>query len=172
MFCLVRHGEPDYSEMDTKVYRGFGAQMCPLTQEGCVQIKNLAKNVQLQNASLIISSPYGRALQTAAILSKELGVDIVVETDLHEWLANKHYIYENNDVASNNLKEFDENNGSYPDGIEKDWETFEITKNRATRVLEKYKDYNKVIVVCHGRLMQAVTGFHHPDYGEFFEFNL
>lgn len=172
MFYLVRHGEPDYSEMDTKVYRGFGAQMCPLTQEGCVQIKNTAKNMQLQNASLIISSPYGRALQTAAILSKELGVDIVVETDLHEWLANKHYIYENNDVAYNNLKEFAENNGSYPDGIEKDWETFEIMKNRATRVLEKYKDYNKVIVVCHARLMQAITGFHHPNYGEIFEFNL
>lgn len=81
MFYLVRHGEPDYSEMDTKVYRGFGAQMCPLTQEGCVQIKNTAKNVQLQNAGLIISSPYGR-------------------------------------------------------------------------------------------LMQAITGFHHPDYGEIFEFNL
>lgn len=172
MFYLVRHGEPDYSEIDTKVYRGFGAQMCPLTQEGCAQIKNTAKDIRLKNASLIISSPYGRALHTAAILSKELGVDIRVETDLHEWLANKHYFYENSDVATNNLKEFNANNGNYPNGIEKDWETFEIMKDRATSVLEKYKDYDKVIVVCHGILMQAITGFHHPTYGEIFELSL
>ena len=172
MFYLVRHGEPDYSEIDTKVYRDFGSQMCPLTQKGCNQIKNTAKDLRLQNANLIVTSPYGRALQTAAILSKELGVDIVVETDLHEWLANKHYIYENSNVAVSNLKEFDINNGIYPNGIEKDWETFEMMKNRAIRVLEKYKDYDKVVVACHGRLMQAITGLHHPSHGEIFEFKL
>lgn len=172
MFYLVRHGEPDYSEIGTKVYRDFGAHMCPLTEKGCNQIKNTAKDSRLQNADLIITSPYGRALQTASILSKELGVDIVVETDLHEWLANKHYIYEKEDVALNNLREFDDNNGSYPNGIEKDWETFEIMKNRATRVLERYKDYDKIIVACHGRIMQAITGLHHPTHGEIFEFYL
>lgn len=172
MFYFVRHGEPDYSEIDTKVYRDFGAHMCPLTKKGCDQIKNTAKDSRLQKADVIITSPYGRALQTAAILSKELGVDIVVETDLHEWLANKQYVYEKYEVAVNNLKEFDENNGCYPDGLEKDWETFEIMKNRAICVLEKYKNYNKVIVACHGRLMQAVTGLHHPTHGEIFEFHL
>ena len=172
MFYLVRHGEPDYSEIDTKVYRNFGAHMCPLTDKGRDQIKSTAKDPRLQGVSLILSSPFGRALQTAAILSKELGIDIIVETDLHEWLANKHYIYESYDVAVKNLKEFDDHNGSYPDGMEKDWETFEIMKNRAIRVLEKYKDYDNVIVACHGRLMQAITGLHHPEHGEIFEFDL
>ena len=172
MFYLVRHGEPDYSEIDTKVYRDFGAHMCPLTEKGRDQIKETAKDSRLQKADIIITSPYGRALQTAAILSKELGVDIVVETDLHEWLANKYYIYEKSDVASKNLEEFDNNNGIYPNGIEKEWETFEIMKNRAIRVLEKYKDYDKVIVACHGRIMQAITGLHHPTHGEVFEFFL
>ena len=134
--------------------------------------KQTAKDLRLQNANIIITSPYGRALQTAAILSKELGVDIVVETNLHEWLANKNYIYESFDIAKNNLKEFDDYNGNYPNGIERDWETFEIMKNRATCVLEKYKNYDKVIVACHGKVMQAITGLHHPEHGEIFEFDL
>lgn len=172
MFYLVRHGEPDYSEIDTKVYRGFGANMCPLSERGREQIKESAKDLRLQNANIIIASPYGRALQTAAILSKELGVDIIVETDLHEWLANKNYIYEGFNIAQNNLTEFDDNNGCYPIGEERDWETFEIMKKRAVNVLEKYKDYDKVIVACHGKLMQAITGLHHPIHGEIFEFEL
>jgi len=42
-------------------------------------------------------------------------------------------------------------------------------KNRVLRVLEKYKAYDKVIVACHGMVMQAVTGLHHPAHGEIFE---
>lgn len=172
MFYLVRHGEPDYSEINTKIYRGFGTHLCPLTSKGCNQIKNTAKDLRLKNADLIITSPYVRALQTAAILSKELGIDFVVETDLHEWLANKHYVFEDDEIAKMSIKEFDAHNGSYPEESEKNWETFEIMKTRALKVLEKYKGYNNVIVTCHGRLMQAVTGFHHPEYGEIFEFEL
>lgn len=172
MFYLVRHGEPDYSEMNTKIYRGFGSQMCPLTETGRNQIKCTAQDPRLQNADLIVTSPYGRSLQTAAILSKELGVEIAVETDLHEWLANKYYSYETDETALKNLKEFEANGGSYPDGTEKDWETIEIMKARVSRALEKYKGYDKVIVTCHGRLMQSITGLHHPAHGEIFEFHL
>ena len=78
MFYLIRHGEPDYSEIYSKVYRDFGSNMCTLTEKGCTQIKDTAKDMRLQNADIIITSPYGRALHTAAILSKELDVDIVV----------------------------------------------------------------------------------------------
>ena len=172
MFYLVRHGEPDYSEINTKIYRDFGTHLCPLTSRGCEQIKNTAKDSRLKNAELIITSPYVRALQTAAILSKELGVEIVVETDLHEWLANKYYIFENEEVAKENIAEFDALNGNYPVGLEKNWETFEMMRTRALKVLEKYKGYSHVIVTCHGRLMQAITGCHHPEYGEVFEFKL
>lgn len=34
---------------------------------------------------MILSSPYTRALQTAAILSRELNIDLQVEFDLREW---------------------------------------------------------------------------------------
>lgn len=172
MFYLVRHGEPDYSERNTKIYQGFGEQLCPLTAKGCEQIKQTAHDERLKDASIILTSPYTRAIQTAAILSKELGIDILIETDLHEWLANKHYIYEDYDTALYNLEEFDANNGCYPNGEEKDWESFELMKNRAIDVLQRYKDYGNVIVACHGRLMQALTGLHHPSHGEIFKLEL
>ena len=172
MFYLVRHGEPDYSEINTKIYTGFGSNMCPLTEKGRNQIKDTAQDPRLHNADIIITSPYTRALQTAAILSKELGLDILVETDLHEWLANKNYIHENDDIADENYNQFHYNKGCYPAGEEKDWETFEMMKNRAVAVLEKYKDYKNVIVTCHGMLIEAISGMHHPKHGEIIEFEL
>ena len=172
MFYIVRHGEPDYSEANSKIYNGFGSNMCTLTPKGCDQIKNTAKDSRLKNADIIITSPYGRALHTAAILSKELNVDIIVETDLHEWLANKYYIHESDDVADSNYNEFHLNNGCYPPEGKKDWETAEMMKKRAVAVLKKYKDYNNVIVTCHGMLIEAITGRHHPKHGEIIEFEL
>ena len=172
MFYFVRHGEPDCSEVNTKIYKDFGTNMCPLTEKGRNQIKESAKDVRLSCADLIITSPYTRALQTAAILSKELDVDIIVETDLHEWLANKNYIHVSDEIADANYDDFHNNNGCYPPDTEKDWESSEMMKNRALAVLEKYKNYEKVIVTCHGMLIAAITGLHHPKHGEIIEFEL
>ncbi|MEE1031701.1 MAG: histidine phosphatase family protein [Ruminococcus sp.] len=169
MFYLVRHGEPDYSERNEKIYRGFGANMCPLSSKGREQIIKTAKDKRLQGADIILSSPYTRTLQTAAILSKELQIDIIVETDLHEWVANKNYIYEEDEIAVKNYNEYIQNKGIYPNGVDKDWESNEIMKIRFFQVLEKYKQYDKVIVASHGTLMSAVTGLDRPAHGEIYE---
>ncbi len=39
---------------------------------------------RLKSAQLIVASPYTRALETAAIISRETGLKIRVEVDLHE----------------------------------------------------------------------------------------
>ena len=94
MFYFVRHGKTDYSEHNQKIYQGYGVNLASLAEKGKKQIKQTAKDERLQDADLIISSPYTRALQSAAILSRKLNVRLEVETDLHEWLANKNYMYE------------------------------------------------------------------------------
>ena len=33
MFYFVRHGEPDYSERNTKIYQGFGAHLAGLSEK-------------------------------------------------------------------------------------------------------------------------------------------
>ena len=71
MFYFIRHGETDYSDRNTKIYKGFGVNLSPLSENGIQQIKETAKDLRLTDADIILSSPYTRALQTAAILSKE-----------------------------------------------------------------------------------------------------
>lgn len=172
MFYFVRHGQPDYSEKGTKIYQGFGVNLAPLTEVGVSQIKETSKDVRLKDADIILSSPYTRALQTAAILSRELNVDIIVETNLHEWVGNKDYIYDEDKVAVNSFKEYEKNNGVYPQGEEKRWEDADNIRKRVRSVLEKYQGYNKVIVACHGVVIQAMTGKNHPHHGEIVEFEL
>lgn len=169
MFYLVRHGETEYKEKDTKIYQGFGVNFASLSAKGRHTIENTAKDARLCGANIILSSPYTRALQTAAILSKELQVDIIIETDLHEWLANKHYRYETDEQAERNYEEFVQYGGMYPDGEEKNWEDTERLRQRLFGVLDKYKHYDKVIVVCHGMLIQAVCNGYHPRNGEIIE---
>ena len=170
MFYFVRHGKTDYSERNTKMYQGFGVNLSPLSETGIRQIRETAKDPRLKGADLILSSPYTRALQTAAILSKELGAEIAVETGLHEWLANKNYNYEDDETAETAYREYEKNRGEYPEGEEKAWESAEMIRERVLRVLNKYARYGKVVVACHGMMMQAVTGCPHPDNGEIVEF--
>ena len=172
MFYFVRHGKSDYSLQNTKIYQNFGVNLSPLSQQGVFQIKETSKDNRLFDADIIITSPYTRAVQTAAILSKELGIDIAVETDLHEWIANKNYIYETDENAWVAYYAYAANKGEYPQGTEKNWETAEMIRKRVFAVLEKYKHYKKVIVTAHGMLIQAVTGSHHPKNGEIIEFEL
>jgi len=172
MFYFVRHGQADYSERNTKIYQGFGVNLSKLSEIGVHQIRETAKDKRLQGANLILSSPYTRALQTASILSKELGIDIVIETDLYEWLANKNFLYEDDETAEISYMEYERNQGKYPANEEKLWESAQSIRERVLKVLRNYSNFERVIVVCHGMIIQATTQGKHPNYGEVVEFNL
>lgn len=172
VFYLIRHGKTDYSERNRKIYQGFGVNLSPLSNAGIEEIHNTAKDNRLSNADIILSSPYTRAVQTAAILSKELQKDIVVETDLHEWIANKNYIYEEDEKAEKYYMEFVELKGNYPLDSDREWEDIQSMRNRILPILEKYKDYSKVIVACHGMFIQSLCNGYNPKNGEIVEFHL
>lgn len=171
MFYFVRHGKTDYSERNTKIYQGFGVNLAPLSELGVQQIKETAKNERLKGTELILSSPYTRAVQTAAILSKELGADIVIETDLHECLVNKDYSYEDA-VVESNYRDYQNNHGMYPPGEEKPWEDAATIRARVIKVLEKYKHYDKVVIAGHGLMIQATAGGELSRNGEIVEFEV
>ena len=86
-FYFIRHGQMDTSMAGEKFYKGFSYNMMTLSEKGIQQIHDTAKDERLSGADLIIASPFGRTMHSAAILSKELNVEMKVETDLHEWLA-------------------------------------------------------------------------------------
>lgn len=170
MFYLIRHGETDYSERGTKIYQGHGENLAPLTERGIQQILETAKDPRLKDADMIISSPYTRAIHTSAILSKELQINIRIETDIHEWQADKQYNFLCSEIAEKHCKEFNIYDGIYPKGISLTWENNEMLKNRLHTVLDKYKSYEKIIVVCHGMLIHSVYQDRWLENGEIIEY--
>ena len=169
-FYFIRHGKAEFSEANTKIYQGWGFNMITLSPVGIAQIKDAAKDTRLAGAELIIASPYGRTMHTAAILSKELQLDIAVETGLHEWCANTEYQYLSDADASKNFDEFTHCMGNYPNNKVREWESAGKMRERVNTVLKKYQQYSKVIVVCHGTLMQYYLNIPHPGNGEIHEF--
>jgi broad specificity phosphatase PhoE len=151
---LVRHGEPDYSYVTERGFKGHGRDLAQLTARGVEQAKIAAKDERLMGAQLIVASPYTRALQTAAIISKETGLDINIETDLHEWLPDLKFDFTSDDVTIAAGKECSACKGEYTDEEPKNWEKLSTVASRAFKCLEKYLNYDKIIVVCHGIVMR------------------
>ena len=167
VFYFIRHGQMDFSRKNTKFYHDRGADMLTLSELGQQQIKTAARDDRLKAAELILSSPFGRTLHSAAILSKELGLDIRVETDLHEWAADAvDFAWLPDEAADRHYQALTDNHGHHPDGLTPAWESAEQMKARVFAVLEKYKDHCCAIVVCHGTLMQYVLDIPHPENGQ------
>ncbi len=171
MFYFVRHGKTDYSEKGTKIYQGFGAELAKLTKEGEEEIRKAAQDERLKGADIIICSPYTRAVQTAAILSRELGADIAIETDLHEWLPDKNYGAVDEKTTKIYHDEFDSSGGIYPEGEERPWEDAAAIKKRVLKVLERYASFGKVIVAAHGTMIRTTVGCGKLENGEIVPFD-
>ncbi len=157
LFYLIRHGEPDYEAVSNIGFYGFGRSFAPLSPKGIKQAEATAEDIRLTGADIIVSSPYTRALQTAAIISRKTGKNIIIEPELHEWIADKTNTLRSGKEAAELSKEFNKYEGVYPDGKEMRWETLESLKERAKRVADKYAEYDKVIIVAHGMLFRTLT---------------
>ena len=170
-FYFIRHGHIDTSMTGQKFYKGFSYNMMTLSEKGISQIYEASKNEILKDAELIIASPFGRTMHSAAIISKELNLDMKVETDLHEWMVDSvNYEFLPDEEAMRAYKCLTDNNGCHPEGEECTWESAAQMKERVMKVLDKYKDYKAVIVVCHGTIMQYVLEIEHPENGQIVEF--
>lgn len=170
-FYFIRHGEMDTAMAGKKFYKGLGHHLLTLSEKGIAEIHEAATDPRLADAELIITSPFGRAMHSAAILSKDLGIELRVETDLHEWLADGiTYEFLPEEEAENNYRCLTEHHGRHPAGEACTWESAAQMKKRVMAVLDQYRHYHSVIVVCHGTLMQYVLGIDHPRNGQIEEF--
>lgn len=169
LFYLIRHGEPDYEAVSKLGFYGFGRSFAPLSECGVKQAEETAKDARLLDADLIICSPYTRALQTAAIISREINKEIVVEPELHEWIVDRTNTITSSEEVAILGKEFQEYKGVYPEGQEMRWETLSSLKTRIKRVADKYADYNKVIIVGHGMAFRVLKYIGNIAPGEIIE---
>src|SRR4051812_3065826 len=96
---LMRHSQQDYSHVFQRNYIGHGIDLAQLTEDGIVLAEKASFDNRLDNAEIIVSSPYTRALQTAAIISKNRQLDIKIELDLHEWMCDLSFQYKSEEEA-------------------------------------------------------------------------
>jgi broad specificity phosphatase PhoE len=92
-------------------------------------------------------------LQTAAIISKNTGLNIKIEHDLHEWLQDTELMNKHGETAAaiEELKLF---KGEQNPNAKLRWESLSQVAERSYKCLYKYLDAGKIIVVCHGIVMR------------------
>ncbi len=166
-FLFVRHGEPDYGSVGEWNKISFGRDFAGLTELGKKQIEESARQLLDKQVDIIISSPYTRTMQGAAIMARALNVNVNVEKDLHEWESDLTHTITDADELLALCKEHDKFNGVYPTGEQRKWESTELVKKRVGECLNKYTNYKCVVVSGHAMMMQAVLGINRPiEYGE------
>ncbi len=163
-FFLIRHGETDWTLNEKYKLEGVSRDLPCLTGNGIMEAKEISKDHRLKKAEIILSSPYTRALQTAAIISKNINIDIIVKFDLREWQPDLNFMIKNHNELKNIIEDYEKNNGIYPPGASKRWESKESLSARANNVLKKYLDYNYVIVVTHEQLIKTWMNYATIDH--------
>lgn len=169
LFYLIRHGEPDYDAVVKLGFYGFGRSFAPLSENGLKQVEEAAGDSRLLDADMIICSPYTRALQTAAIISRKIDKEIIVEPELHEWIVDKTNSITSSEEVARLGKEFQDYKGVYPEGQEMRWESLASLRERIKRVADKYADYGKVIIVGHGMAFRVLKYIENIAPGEIVE---
>lgn len=158
MFLLIRHGSVDYGAHPGR-FRGHGFDLLPLTPTGVAEAERLAGRLaERGDVDAIVSSPMARALQTAMIVSWQLGLRVDVELDLHEWVPDRSQQWADGGSALAAYEELRRHGGEWPEGREQPWEPFSAVRRRVGEVLDRYAHLTTVAVVCHAGVIDAMTG--------------
>ena len=162
---FIRHGEPDFSFVGKKKYIGHGLDLAQLTENGIQITEKASHDSRFDGAEVIVSSPYTRALQTAAIISRNRQLEIKVELDLHEWIPDLSFQYSAEDSFASKAEELcTKYKGVCPDNCEIMFEDFESVFSRAKSALLRYKDYKKIIVVTHSVVIRRFVAYPNIPY--------
>lgn len=165
---FVRHGEPDYRELEECSYTGFGIDLAPLSEKGRQQAHKLSTNPLFPSAEIIISSAVTRALETASYMVCATGLPLRVEPLLHEWQVYESGI-ENFEKAR---RLFLENHGELLPNSPIQYETAAEMKSRLLECMGKYRDYQTVVVVAHRMLIRQFVPNEKIDFCQAIECEL
>jgi broad specificity phosphatase PhoE len=169
---FVRHAQPDWPFADLRGLRGASRDLVGLTPTGVMQAESIATNAVLGGAELILTSPYTRALHTAAIISRCLELRILVEYDLREWVPDLTADCDSFAIIQALAVDFRLHAGEYPDGETRVWETLSSLRTRVHGVLERYAPMKKIIVVSHEMAIGSVTGVNEIAFAGILEWQI
>ncbi|HAS73948.1 MAG TPA: histidine phosphatase family protein [Clostridiales bacterium UBA8960] len=171
---LVRHGEPSYTPCTQRELKGQGRDLAALNDDGIHQILSVSvPKLVDRGVEIILSSPYTRSLQSAAIIASKLGLITKVVHDLHEWIPDLTFNYSSFKELKFIYSDFYEHKGIRKPPVlepsELHWEELETFRNRVENALKPFCTvYDCVAVVSHGMVIQSLTG-KTVGYGEVVE---
>jgi len=165
-FLLMRHAQPDFSGPRKWDAPGWGGDLAPLTEVGERQVNQQVDKIREFNPELVITSPATRALHSAMVLRPELDVPFKVEFDLHEWVPDRAFRWRTLGEVQKLQSDFERFRGEWPPGETKPWETIANMRLRALGVFRRYLNFDRVLAVCHGQLIKAITGVDEVDLAE------
>ncbi|HFI0586017.1 TPA: histidine phosphatase family protein [Streptococcus suis] len=173
---FVRHSEPDYSMFDQhdnpRLYTGFGRDLAPLTERGRALAKKVASSPVFAQAQAVIASSVTRALETATYIAHAQQLPLLVEPFFHEWRPDLtgQNASQNEAVLAHRL--FLENGGAVSELSPVRYETAAEMRERFLQALEKYKAYDRIVIVCHGMLIRQFVPKETIAYCEILEYTL
>ena len=165
---FIRHGEPDYCELEERSYTGFGIDLAPLSEKGRQQAQELSANPLFHSAEIIISSAVTRALENASYVTCATGLPLRVEPLLHEWQVYGTGI-ENFETAR---RLFLENKGELFPNSPIQYETATEMKSRFLECMAKYREHQTVVVVTHNMLMRQFVPNEKIDFCQVIEYEI
>ncbi len=171
-FLLMRHGEPDYSGPRKWDTPGWGADLAPLSELGEQQVRQQLSRIRQFDPDVVVTSPATRAIHSALVLRQELMTPFRVEFDLHEWVPDMTFQWRTLSEVEKLQLEYKKLEGEWPPGEKRPWERMQSVRSRAIGVFHKYISYGRVLVVCHGQLINAVTGNDQIELAGLEPFNL
>lgn len=149
---VARHGQTEWNALN----KICGAPDVPLTELGMQQAEELADKVENLGIVLIIASTMLRARQTAAAVSRRIGVEVLTDPRLVE---QKYGIYEGKDRKDPGFLENKRHFAyRYPGGGESMLDV-------GYRIFDFFHDLKKeypdrtVLIVCHGGVCRLVRAY-------------
>lgn len=152
----VRHGETEWKRKGLSQ----GQLDSPLTDVGIGQVHQLAKKLERENLAAILSSSLGRAIQTAKILSRQLGIsDFRLSDDLIERQEGYFQGLTQEQQAEQYPDAFDKDTGMVNPAAIPGAERIDDFMARVGRGLESVRSLAEtggVLVVTHAGVMRAL----------------
>lgn len=161
----MRHAETDWRRVNERGWVGLANDFAPLTERGRRQAAEAAESAARLQPAVLLSSPMTRALETAAILGRRLGLDLRVEMDLREWLPDRRLRWSSPAQVRDAYAAMLAGETATPASGLPDWETMREVRERGLEALRPYAAREgSVLAVCHEVIIRAITG--HPHTGD------
>lgn len=148
---VVRHGQTESNEKEIVE----GHSNSPLTEQGRKQAQAAAAQLKNQDIGLIIASDLGRCKETAEIIGREIGAEVIFDAELRERSMG--------DAEGLTYKERKDTFGSYYAAYEEAPGNIESSKKleeRIAKAFAKHKSthgHKNVVIVSHGSAIRMLT---------------